>query len=329
MTAHWLDRAYVRLTRPGSFFEDGWGGEARVDELATSPFALDAAPPRITWGRAREVGGRVERDGTFVSPLAAALPAESRVAHVRLLTPARGRVDAAVVMLGATGDVGPARRTRLAAPLVREGLAALVLENPYYGPRRPAGQRDVDVRTVADLLLLGRGAVEEARALAAWCRAEHGDVALTGYSMGGQLSAMAAATLPFGVAVVPVAAPTSARAVFVDGLLSRATAWRALSGERDARAALSERLDAISLLRLPSPPRPDAAVLVGATRDGYVAASSIEALHAHWRGSSLRWINEGHVSGFIRSGDVARQALRDALCRLREPISRASGLPLG
>lgn len=318
--AHWLDRAYVRLTRPGSFFEDGWGGDERVRRLATAAFAAEVPAARVEWGRARVVADRLERDGTFESPLAAELPRESRVAHVRWLMPVHARVTATVVLLGATGDVGAARRARFAAPLLRAGVAALLLENPYYGARRPAGQRGVDVRTVADLLLLGRAAVDEARALAWWSRAEGGDVALSGYSMGGQLSAMAAATLPFAVAVVPVAAPTSARAVFVDGLLSRATAWPALAGGRDA---LSEHLDALSLSRLPRPRRPDAAIVVGASRDGYVAPRSVEELHRHWPGSELRWLDAGHVSGYLRGGNIARGALMDALERLRRGKSPA------
>lgn len=292
--------------------------------LAGATFPREASEARVAWGRARVVDDRIERDGTFESPLAAELPAESRVAHVRWLVPIHTKTRAVVVLLGATGDVGHARRTRFAAPLMRAGVAAVLLENPYYGPRRPLGQRDVDVRTVADLLLLGRAAVEEARALCTWLRRQETvDVAVSGYSMGGQLSAMTAATLPFPVAVVPVAAPSSASAVFVDGLLSRATAWRALDGEADPRDALAEHLDAISLPRLPRPLQPRAAILVGARRDGYVAARSVEALHAHWPGSELRWIDEGHVSGYLRSGGVARDALHDALGRLRHTNSSA------
>ncbi|MCC6645827.1 MAG: alpha/beta hydrolase family protein [Polyangiaceae bacterium] len=319
--AHWLDRAYVRLTRPGSFFEDGWGGEGDAREHAAPAFAAQVATPVIRWGRARRVADRVERAGTFESPLASELPAESRVAHVTWISPARRQARAAVVLLGATGDVGPRRRARFAAPLVRDGVGALILENPYYGPRKPPRQRGVDVRTVADLLLLGRAAVDEARALVGWASEQHGAVALSGYSMGGQLSAMAAATLSIPVAVVPVAAPASASAVFVDGLLSRATSWRALSGVADPRAALVERLDALSLPRLPVPVCPRAAILVGARRDGYVAPRSVEALHRHWPGSELRWIDEGHVSGYVRSAAPARAAVLDALERLRAASS--------
>jgi hypothetical protein len=42
--------------------------------------------------------------------------------------------------LAGTGDHGFSRRLVTALPLVSEGIAALILESPYYGRRRPIHQ---------------------------------------------------------------------------------------------------------------------------------------------------------------------------------------------
>jgi len=45
--------------------------------------------------------------------------------------------------------------------------------------------------------------------------------------------------------------------------------------------------------------RPRSAFLIGAKSDAYVPPASVEALHRHWPGSTLRWIDSGHVGAFL------------------------------
>lgn len=327
MTAHWLDRLYVRLTPAGSFFGDGWGDEgaieAHLDALARP---AEPSPIDLAFVRTRRVRRGIARDGVFTSPLAHALPARSSEARVRLLLPdASPRPAPVCILLAATGDEGLDGRSRFAAPLLARGIGALVLENPLYGTRRPAGQRGVAVRTVADLVAMGRATIEEARALASWLRTRGHAVGLSGYSMGGQMAALSAALCPFPVAVVAGAAPHAARVVFVDGLLARATAFGVLArGMRsegqghegvDVRARLARVLEGTSATRLPAPAPGSAAVLLGARHDGYVHRSAVEALARHWPEAELRWLDGGHVTGFLQH-EARRRAIVDAFGRL-------------
>jgi hypothetical protein len=52
------------------------------------------------------------------------------------------RLRPRVIQLAGTGDHGfGGRRRSLALPLARDhGVASLILENPYYGPRKPKQQ---------------------------------------------------------------------------------------------------------------------------------------------------------------------------------------------
>lgn len=47
-----------------------------------------------------------------------------------------------------------------------------MLESPYYGARRPAGQRGSKLRFVSDLLALGRATIEESLFLLHWAAGE-------------------------------------------------------------------------------------------------------------------------------------------------------------
>ncbi len=320
-SSHWADRLYVRLSPEGSYFSGGWGEEwaiARVVEQLRSPGPF--RPVTLRWGPQQQARWGTETVGEFDSPVDdGSLPPESRRGRVVLMLPATPRPGPVCIHLAATGEDGFQRRRRLALPLVQQGIGAVLLENPLYGQRRPAGQRGSDVRTVAELMTMGRAIVEEARSLAVWLHERGHPVGLSGYSMGGQMAALAAAFLPFPVAVAAAAAPCTASQAFVDGLLARVTCWSALTGEGDERATrerLTEVLDATCLTRQPPPPAPGAAVLVGVREDGYIGADGAQRIHDHWAGSELRWLAGGHVSGYVASIPALRTAIVDAFARL-------------
>ena len=77
-----------------------------------------------------------------------------------------------------------------ALPLLkREGLGALILENPFYGSRKPRGQTLSQVLHVSDLFTLGLSLMLECLVLKRWLEGEGwGPVGLTGISMGGHVS---------------------------------------------------------------------------------------------------------------------------------------------
>ena len=144
---------------------------------------------------------------------------------------------------------------------------------------------------------MGRSAVLEGRVLADHLRRQGYRVGVSGYSMGGNMAGFLAAAMPFPVATALLAAPFSPGPPFLHGILRTTIAWEALGGDTpEVRDRLSEVLHSASVLRFPAPPHTRAAVLVAATRDGYVPTAAAQAVHRHWPGSEMEWVNAGHGS---------------------------------
>jgi len=190
-----------------------------------------------------------------------------------------------------------------------------VLENPYYGLRRPhEGQ---PIRTVADFARMGTGAVTEGRALLATIQQEGATPGVSGYSMGGNVAALISATMPFPVATAPLAAAHSPAPVYLDGVLRGGIDWEALGGELDAAPKLRSFMLRASVCTVDPVDHTRHAVIVAAESDGYVPRHSTEILHRHWPGSEIRWLPGGHatLSWFGKS------ALADAIVDAFERVS--------
>ena len=325
-----VDHLYARAAhRDGLFFTGGWGDPAVRDLIADADaWRARPDPPSIQW--VREAAGAGERlpagwsirRGKFASPFPAGLlPAESRTAWIEVIGPAAGGVPA-VIHFAATGDQGFGRRRAwMAEPLARAGIASVVLENPFYGRRRPPGQPAHRLLHVADLLAMGAATVLEGVSLLAWLRAEgFGPLGVAGVSMGGSMAAMTGAlgsdVLDLPIAVAGCLAAHSPEAVFVDGLLSRYCDWNRLSaGTEDARALFREWVAPCDIRRFPRPSAPDRAILLGARSDAYVPAGSIRTLHAAWPGSRLEWLRGGHVVSAIFGTGSLRSAIERGLAK--------------
>ncbi len=323
MAESWLDRLFVRVMRRRPFFSDGWGDPTDLEAVTALPAEKTTVLPIApVWG-AWERDGRAEiREGRFQSPEAELLPLppESREAIVRQVRPVGVEQAPMCVHLAATGEFGFARRMRLARPLVDAGIGSVLLENPYYGLRAPPEQHGPSVRTVVDLLVMGRACVQEARSLLGWLRDQgHTQLGVSGFSMGGQTAAMTAGSVPFPVAGVPLAGSHSGTAVFLEGVLRYVVDWDALAPDGDlgaARQRMVSLLDSLSVQAVPSPALPEACIVVAGSRDAFVQPSSSQALHAHWEGSELRWISTGHVGGYLWNQGAYKAAIRDAFRRL-------------
>jgi hypothetical protein len=262
-SGHALDSLYsgaVHQLGAGGFFERGFG-DLSVVHIHRDSELLAAWPPThfeeraaaLDWRRARSgaVAGAAYDvfEASFDSPVAGrardALPPESRTAHalwVRPRAPAPGAPTA--LHLAATGDHGFGRREHLGLPLVARGVGTLALESPFYGRRRPAGQRGARLARVSDLLLLGRATLEEALLLLHWLRRDGAErIGVAGLSMGGVHACMVASLYPGPLALAPLLAPRSAAAAYVHGALARATAWERL--QRDSAAREAEILAAV------------------------------------------------------------------------------------
>lgn len=338
MGTSWLDRSFVRIMRRQPFFADGWGDPARLERVTTLPAErTELHPIDPSWGPWRAEGAVELRDGTFPSPEAAelALPVESHRAIVRQVRPPRRPLGPVCLHLAATGEVGFGRRMGLARALAAGGVGSVLLENPYYGERAPPEQHGPSVRTVLDLLVMGRACVQEARSLLGWLRTQgHTRLGVSGFSMGGQTAAMTAAACPFPVVGVPLAGSHNATAVFLDGVLKYVVDWDALApdGDRDAaRTRLESLLGGMAVESLPAPLAAESCIVVSGSRDAFVRPDSSRRLHAHWAGSELRWIPTGHVGGYLWSRRAYQRAILDAFARLEgrldpSPVSQDGDL---
>ncbi|KCV71179.1 hypothetical protein H696_02131 [Fonticula alba] len=158
---------------------------------------------------------------------------------------------ATFVQLSATGDHSFWRRRMLTAvPLARDhGIASIILENPFYGARKPAGQVRSNLRTMMDLFRMGIAIQYETMALLHWAERElrcDGRLGVAGLSMGGHMAALAVASWPRPLALVSCLGPFSAAGVFTHGVFGAVCDWPSLAGqlaamspeERDALLAL-------------------------------------------------------------------------------------------
>lgn len=316
-----MDRAVGRFLGRATLFKEGWGDAVALTELTKAaptedqPGAIDLA-----WDSTQSFAGVTRKTGTFLSPAAELLPeGPTRTARIEALLPASS-MRALCVHLASSGEEGFMRRRTFAWPLVKRGIGAVILENPFYGRRRPKGQESSFVRSVAEQLMMNRATVREARALLAHFRDRGVEkLAVSGYSMGGFMAALTATRCTFPVAVIPCAAGLSPAPVFVEGVLSRSIEWRSLSGESGgeaaARARLAEILEAVAGY-LVTAPKPKSAILVAARDDGFVYARDVEALARAWPDAEVRWLEGGHVSAYLQHGSVMRRAIADAIDRL-------------
>ena len=346
-----LDRLYAGLSNRLYFFKDGWGDLVRIRELRREGSHFGS--PRVIevrWEDAVETKNVLLRRGMFPSPYNdLPLPVESRTAFCELVLPPKVSQKTPICLhFAATGDEGFSRRRRaLAIPLLRYGIGSLILENPYYGRRRPPDQHKKMLNRFSDLWAMGGATVEEGRSLVQWLRREgYERLGVCGISMGGSMAARVAVQQEEPMAVIGCVTAHSASAVFTEGILKDYLAWETLERELEdgpsgngpsrkrtaggemiernretagagaARALMRELLD-VTDLRQYSPPRfSEAAFLVAASRDAYIPPSSATLLHAHWPGSTMRWLRTGHVGAFLFHRSDFLKAIRDAFSRL-------------
>jgi hypothetical protein len=337
------DHALTHGMRFGLLYREGFGDRALLERIVDSIETLSRARPagevvmRYA-GPAKPVRGGDVRMATFESPAPTPMPAECRTARVQIWTPARHSSGAMCILLASTADEGFRLRESFARRLLAEGIGSIILENPYYGSRRPRGQRGPVLRTVVDQFAMNTATVDEARALLGWIRDAGHLPGVTGYSQGGFMGAFAGALVDFPVVVVPRAAGTHAAPVLTEWALSRAVHWPSLARESGsvaaARAELARHLGPVDLTRHPAPVAPELATVMVARHDRVFPARTGTALHVHWPGSELVVSNAGHVTsvffddqahlsavvGAFRRARVARHAITNATARSRRDV---------
>nr|XP_028600287.1 protein ABHD18 isoform X1 [Podarcis muralis]XP_028600288.1 protein ABHD18 isoform X1 [Podarcis muralis]XP_028600289.1 protein ABHD18 isoform X1 [Podarcis muralis]XP_028600290.1 protein ABHD18 isoform X1 [Podarcis muralis]XP_028600291.1 protein ABHD18 isoform X1 [Podarcis muralis]XP_028600292.1 protein ABHD18 isoform X1 [Podarcis muralis]XP_028600293.1 protein ABHD18 isoform X1 [Podarcis muralis]XP_028600295.1 protein ABHD18 isoform X1 [Podarcis muralis] len=190
-------------------------------------------------------------DGQFISPLAHyvpdIMPPESITARFQFLVPKlwNSKYRPVCIHLAGTGDhYFWRRRTLMARPMIKEAcMASLLLENPYYGCRKPKDQLRSCLKNVSDLFVMGGALVLESAVLLHWLEREgYGPLGMTGISMGGHMASLAVSNWPKPLPLVPCLSWSTASGVFTTGVLSKAVNWRQLEKQYYSESVYEEEI---------------------------------------------------------------------------------------
>ncbi|XP_078532920.1 protein ABHD18 [Lissotriton helveticus] len=190
-------------------------------------------------------------DGHFISPLShyvpGVMPSECVTARFQFIVPKewKSKYRPVCIHLAGTGDhYFWRRRTLMARPMIKEaGMASLLLENPYYGCRKPKDQVRSCLQNVSDLFVMGGALVLESAALLHWLEREgYGPLGLTGISMGGHMASLAVTNWPKPIPLVPCLSWSTASGVFTRGVLSKAVNWRELEKQYCTQTVYEEEI---------------------------------------------------------------------------------------
>ncbi|VDO06079.1 unnamed protein product [Rodentolepis nana] len=179
----------------------------------------------------------IEIEGSFVSPMEDLIPtamcSKNRIARFQMIIPKKWKSEHRPVCFhySGTGDHSYyRRRVFLANQLIEDGVASIIIMNPYYGTRLPVDQKGSSLNYLSDLFVMGGALILESHTLLRWCQKQgYGPYILHGVSMGGYMATICATTVPFHISLVPCLSWTSASVVFLEGVLSRSVDWRTLT----------------------------------------------------------------------------------------------------
>jgi hypothetical protein len=254
-----LDQLFRTLIR-SNFFTCGFGEVQKIERLldfhkkmsnriVCQQLIPDDYPVAIT--KLAEEDNMIVVSGNLESPFAkhmpGFLPPESETSTFQLCIPKEWKTQdrPVAIHLAGTGDHHFWRRRKfMASALIADyGIASLLLENPFYGSRKPAKQWRSNLRYVSDIFVMGGGLILESMAILRWLEGlEFGPFCLTGISMGGHMASLAATNWHKPIPLVPCLSWTSASGVFTRGVMSRAVDWKNIEKEYVNTPALREEL---------------------------------------------------------------------------------------
>uniref|UniRef100_U5EXN2 Protein ABHD18 n=1 Tax=Corethrella appendiculata TaxID=1370023 RepID=U5EXN2_9DIPT len=255
-----LDAIYRSLLLT-KFFTKGWGKPENLERLfefrkiiSNRSACLRLVPPdypvEITKNELTSDCRILE--GKFKTPLEYYLPGlvpdVVQNAHFQILLPLKWndeRYKPMCIHLAGTGDhYYWKRRALIAKPLLKEGnLGAILLENPFYGARKPKEQYASSLQNVSDIFVMGGCLVLETLVLLHWCeRHGYGPLGITGLSMGGHMASLAATNWPKPLVLVPCLSWSTASSVFTEGVMSHSINWDVLETQYFNDGNYRERL---------------------------------------------------------------------------------------
>ena len=169
----------------------------------------------------------------FKSPLTkilpGSLPKESEKVRFQFVIPhswydgkkktsnSREKRQPVCIHLAGTGDHFYWRRRHfMALPLAKEhDVASVIVENPFYGSRKPKGQNKSGLRHVSDLFVMGAALTFEVMTILNWCESHgYGPLGVTGISMGGHMASISATAWNKPIGIIPCLSWSTAAPVF-------------------------------------------------------------------------------------------------------------------
>ncbi|XP_037872276.1 protein ABHD18 isoform X3 [Bombyx mori] len=136
------------------------------------------------------------------------------------------------------------RRNLMVKPLLKEaGIGGIILENPFYGLRKPIDQIRSSLHNVSDIFVMGGCLILESLVLFHWCeRNGLGPLGVTGLSMGGHMASLAATNWPKPLVLVPCLSWSTASAVFLQGVMAHSINWDLLEDQYLSDGEYREKL---------------------------------------------------------------------------------------
>lgn len=335
-----LDTIYSKLANRDLFFKSGWGDKEGLHYLIkNNPAEIHLRPVKdieLHWESEKKEKDFLVREGYFETPFVfeynigkekklIELPDEAKRAYVQMLLPLNYESNTPLVLhFAATGDEGfTRRRISMAIPLLKKGIGSVLLENPFYGLRRPNDQKGVVLKTFTEFLRMSRATTDEGIALLRYLHKQgHTNLGVTGISMGGYVALTVAARSELNLATAACIPSHSGSPVYIDGALSRACDWNTLKSDSPnqnyAKHFMRLILDLSDIRTFPKPHRPDAVVIIGALNDGYIPKYSTQIIKAHLPEATLRWVSTGHVGSFLFCAGDFRKAVVDSFELLKK-----------
>ncbi|KAH8371004.1 hypothetical protein KR093_005895 [Drosophila rubida] len=255
-----LDSLYRRMliTR---FFEKGWGKPENLRrvfqfrKIISSRETCYKLVPRdypVEITKKKKYSDSTLIEGNFMTPLELHLPGvvpePAQKAYFQLLIPNKWINEEhkpICIHLAGTGDhFFWRRRNLIAKPLLKDAnIGSIILENPFYGLRKPDDQIRSNLHNVSDIFVMGGCLILECLVLLHWCeRNGFGPLGITGLSMGGHMASLAATNWPKPLVLVPCLSWSTASAVFTTGVMSQSINWDMLETQYYSDGQFRERL---------------------------------------------------------------------------------------
>lgn len=260
MSASRLDAVYrsILLTK---FFTKGWGKPENLRRLfefrkvvsnRDECFKLVERDYPVTITKHQTLSDCQLFEGYFITPLERYLPGIvpkiAQKAHFQALLPIHWpekHCKPVCLHLAGTGDhFFWRRRNLMVKPLLKEaGIGGIILENPFYGLRKPTDQVRSSLHNVSDIFVMGGCLILESLVLFHWCeRNGLGPLGVTGLSMGGHMASLAATNWPKPLVLVPCLSWSTASAVFLQGVMSHSINWDLLEDQYLSDGEYREKL---------------------------------------------------------------------------------------